>query len=96
MIRDKNEGADIIMIKPAYPYLDIVRDGKELVGDLPIAIYQVSGEYCMLYYGAENGVYELKDAVIESLEAAVRAGATVLITYFTPELLDWLKTDSLE
>jgi porphobilinogen synthase len=91
MIRDKSEGADIIMIKPAYPYLDIVRDGKDLVGDLPIAIYQVSGEYCMLYYGAEKGVFGLKEAVIESLEAAVRAGATVLITYFTPDLLDWLK-----
>jgi porphobilinogen synthase len=90
--RDAKEGADIVMVKPAYPYLDIVRDAKELCPDLPIAIYQVSGEYAMLYHAAENGVFSLKEGVMESLLSARRAGATVLITYFTPLVLDWLSS----
>lgn len=73
-VRDAGEGADIVMVKPAYPYLDIVRDAKELLPDLPIAIYQVSGEYAMLYHSAAHGVVDLRSAVLESLEGAVRAG----------------------
>ncbi|KAJ3054357.1 hypothetical protein HK097_002021 [Rhizophlyctis rosea] len=94
MIRDAAEGADILMVKPAYPYLDIVREGKELVPDLPMAIYQVSGEYAMLWHSAKAGVFDLKAAVFESLEGAVRAGANILITYYTPWLLDWLDAPS--
>jgi len=90
LIRDAGEGADIAMVKPAYPYLDIVRDAKELVPDLPLAIYQVSGEYAMLWHSAQAGVFDLKTAVLESLEGALRAGANILITYYTPNLLDWL------
>jgi porphobilinogen synthase len=90
LIRDANEGADFLMVKPGYPYLDIVRDAKELYPDIPIAIYQVSGEYAMLWYAAQHGVVDLEQGVRESLEAGIRAGATILITYYTPMLLDWL------
>lgn len=90
LVRDAAEGADMVMVKPGYPYLDIVRDAKELVPDLPIAIYQVSGEYAMIWHAAQNNVFQLKDGVIESLESGMRAGANILITYFTPQLLDWL------
>lgn len=74
MERDIREGADMLMVKPAYPYLDIVRDGKELAPNLPMAIYQVSGEYAMLWHAANNGVFKLKDGVVEALESALRAG----------------------
>lgn len=91
VIRDAAEGADIVMVKPGYPYLDIVRDTKELVPDLPLAIYQVSGEYAMIYYAAQHGVFDLRAGVMEATESALRAGANIIITYFTPQLLDWLE-----
>jgi porphobilinogen synthase len=91
LLRDQAEGADILMIKPGYPYLDIVRDAKELCPNLPIAIYQVSGEYAMLWHAAQNKVFDLRVGVMESLESALRAGATILITYYTPFLLKWLE-----
>ncbi|KAH6593719.1 hypothetical protein BASA50_007155 [Batrachochytrium salamandrivorans] len=90
LIRDAAEGADIVMVKPAYPYLDIVRDAKELVPDLPLAIYQVSGEYAMLWHSSQHKVFDLRAGVMESLESALRAGANILITYYTPLILDWL------
>ncbi|ORZ30713.1 hypothetical protein BCR44DRAFT_35171 [Catenaria anguillulae PL171] len=93
IVRDVAEGADMIMVKPGYPYLDVVRDAADLAPDVPVAIYQVSGEYAMLWHGAQAGVYQLKDAVKESLEAGLRAGATILITYYTPMVLQWLKED---
>ncbi|KAJ3341476.1 hypothetical protein HDU91_000708 [Kappamyces sp. JEL0680] len=89
-LRDSQEGADVLMVKPGYPYLDIVRDAKELCPDHPIAIYQVSGEYAMLYHAAQSGVVSMKDGVMESLVSARRAGATILISYFTPLVLEWL------
>jgi porphobilinogen synthase len=91
LIRDAAEGADMLMVKPGYPYLDIVRDARELVPDLPLAIYQVSGEYAMLWYAAQNNVVDLKEAVMESMESGLRAGANIFITYFTPKLLEWLE-----
>ncbi|KAI9594584.1 hypothetical protein BDF19DRAFT_444155 [Syncephalis fuscata] len=72
------------------PYLDIVRDCKELHPELPIAVYQVSGEYAMLYHAASHGVFDLRTAVFETLEGFTRAGASIVLTYYTPELLDWL------
>ncbi|KAJ3303420.1 hypothetical protein HDV03_003787 [Kappamyces sp. JEL0829] len=90
LLRDSQEGADVLMVKPGYPYLDIVRDAKELCPDHPIAIYQVSGEYAMLYHAAQSGVVSMKDGVMESLVSARRAGATILISYFTPLVLEWL------
>ncbi|KAI8807918.1 hypothetical protein BJ742DRAFT_811230 [Cladochytrium replicatum] len=89
-LRDVAEGADILMVKPAYPYLDVVRDTREVAPDHPLAIYQVGGEYAMLWHAAAHGVVGLKEGVLESLEGALRAGANILITYYTPMLLDWL------
>jgi len=91
--RDIEEGADMIMVKPGIPYLDIVRDVKEKHPEYPLFIYQVSGEYAMLYYAANNKVFDLKDAVLETLQSMRRAGADVIITYFVPQLLqEWLTT----
>jgi len=89
--RDCAEGADIIMVKPALPYLDIISDAGQLAGDRPLACYQVSGEFAMIHAGAAAGVYDLQKMVIETMESMVRAGATVILTYFTPELLEWLE-----
>ena len=65
------------MIKPGYPYLDIVRDCKNMFPDIPISIYQVSGEYCMLWYAAEAGAIDLKAGVLESIESGLRAGTII-------------------
>lgn len=73
-IRDVNEGADIIMVKPAMPYLDIIADAKELAPDHPLACYQVSGEFAMVHAGAAAGVYELRTMAFESVESMIRAG----------------------
>ncbi|KAJ1957441.1 Aminolevulinate dehydratase [Dispira parvispora] len=91
ILRDVREGADSIIVKPGMPYLDIVRDAKELCPDLPISVYQVSGEYAMLWHAAANGVFDLRAAVLESLQGMLRAGADIILTYYTPELLDWLE-----
>jgi len=91
IIRDIGEGADIIMVKPALPYLDIISEASRLAPDHPLACYQVSGEYAMVVAGANAGVYELKTMAFESLDCMIRAGATLIITYFTPEFLDWLE-----
>lgn len=85
--RDIKEGADFIMVKPGSPYLDIVRDLRETHPATPIAIYQVSGEYAMLKLAAKASILDLKLAVNEMLTAFRRAGATIIISYFTPEIL---------
>jgi len=89
--RDIGEGADIIMVKPASQYLDIISDAKELGKDMPVAAYQVSGEYAMIHAGAKAGVFDLKTMAFESTEGILRAGATIVVSYFTPEFLDWLE-----
>ncbi|GAM85286.1 hypothetical protein ANO11243_032900 [Dothideomycetidae sp. 11243] len=88
--RDLDEGADIILVKPAGSYLDIIRDAKEISPDIVVAAYQVSGEYSSLHAAAEAGVGGLKELVFESCEAMVRAGATVIISYFAPNFMKWL------
>ncbi|KAL1927255.1 hypothetical protein VTP01DRAFT_3884 [Rhizomucor pusillus] len=88
--RDMEEGADAIMVKPGLPYLDIVREAADLAQDYPIAVYQVSGEYSMLYHAAKAGVFDLKTVVLESMTGFLRAGANLILTYYTPRLLDWL------
>lgn len=88
--RDVLEGADIIMVKPALPYLDILSHASELAPDHPLAAYQVSGEYAMVVAGAKAGVYDLKAMAFETTESIVRAGAGLVLTYFTPQFLDWL------
>ncbi|KAI8871011.1 putative porphobilinogen synthase [Ramicandelaber brevisporus] len=86
--RDVGEGADVIMVKPGTPYLDVIRDAKEICPDLPIAVYQVSGEFAMMHAAAKQGVFELNSAILETMEGFTRAGAGIILTYFTPELLD--------
>ncbi|ORY36646.1 delta-aminolevulinic acid dehydratase [Rhizoclosmatium globosum] len=88
--RDAQEGADMLMVKPGYPYLDLVRDTREAHPDLPLAVYQVSGEYAMLWHAAQNKVFDLKVGVMEATEACLRAGASIVITYYTPQILEWL------
>jgi len=88
--RDVNEGADIIMVKPALPYLDIIADAAQLAPDHPLACYQVSGEYAMVVAGARAGVYDLQTMAFETVNSMLRAGCTLILTYFTPQFLDWL------
>ena len=90
IVRDIGEGADIIMVKPASQYLDIISDAKELGKDMPVAAYQVSGEYAMIHAAAKAGVFDLKAMAFESTEGILRAGATIVISYFVPEFLEWL------
>jgi len=91
IIRDVSEGADIIMVKPAMPYLDILSEAKTSIApDHPLACYQVSGEYAMVVAGARAGVYDLRVMAEESIDCMIRAGATLILTYFTPQFLDWL------
>jgi porphobilinogen synthase len=72
--RDINEGADILMVKPSLPYLDIISDCAQISPDHPVACYQVSGEYAMVVAGAEKGIYDLKQMAFETTESMVRAG----------------------
>lgn len=92
--RDVQEGADMLMVKPGLAYLDIVKQTKDQHPGYPLFVYQVSGEYAMLYHGAKGGAFDLRDAVLETLVSMRRAGADVIITYFVPKLLGesgWLK-----
>lgn len=82
---DLGEGADILMVKPAGPYLDVIAKARERF-DCPLAAYQVSGEYAMIKAAAANGWLDEPSAVRESLTAIKRAGADILITYFAKEL----------
>ncbi|KAI9822751.1 MAG: Aminolevulinate dehydratase [Thelocarpon impressellum] len=88
--RDIGEGADVIMVKPASSYLDIISDAKELGRDLPVAAYQVSGEFAMIHAGAAAGVFGLREMAFESTQGILRAGASIVVSYFAPEFLDWL------
>jgi porphobilinogen synthase len=82
---DVNEGADIIMVKPALAYLDIICRAKQEF-DLPVAAYNVSGEYSMIKAAAQLGWLDEEKAMVESLTAIKRAGADIIITYFAPEV----------
>ncbi|MEK6278057.1 MAG: porphobilinogen synthase [Actinomycetota bacterium] len=86
---DLEEGADMIMVKPATPYLDVVRRVKEETG-APVAAYHVSGEYSMLKAAAANGWIDERAAVIETLTGIRRAGADVVVTYYAKEVSAWL------
>ncbi len=87
---DIEEGADIVMVKPALPYLDIIRRVKDDFG-VPTAAYQVSGEYSMLKAASEKGYLDEKNTVLESLTSIKRAGADIILTYFAKEAGLWLK-----
>jgi porphobilinogen synthase len=86
---DLDEGADVVMVKPAMPYLDVIRRVKEQTG-APVGAYQVSGEYSMLKAAAANGWIDERAAVLESLTAIRRAGADLVLTYFAKEAAGWL------
>jgi porphobilinogen synthase len=86
---DIEEGADIVMVKPALPYLDVLRRIRETT-DLPLAAYNVSGEYAMVKAAAQNGWLDEQRAVIEALTGIKRAGADIIITYHAPDAVRWL------
>jgi porphobilinogen synthase len=89
---DLDEGADMVMIKPGMPYLDIVRRVKDQFG-APTYVYQVSGEYAMLMAAAQNGWLDEKAVIMESLLGFKRAGADGVLTYFAKRVAQWLKDD---
>ena len=86
---DVDEGADIIMIKPALPYLDILWRARERFGK-PMAVYHVSGEYAMVKAAAEKGIVDERGAVMEIMTSIKRAGADIIVTYWARELTKWI------
>jgi porphobilinogen synthase len=86
---DVEEGADILIVKPALPYLDVIRRVKDETG-LPVAAYNVSGEYSMLKAAAERGLLDERAAVLEALTGIRRAGADIVITYHAKDVARWL------
>jgi porphobilinogen synthase len=87
---DVEEGADVVMVKPALPYLDVIRRVKEATR-LPVAAYNVSGEYSMIKAAAAAGYLDERAAVLESLTSIRRAGADIVVTYFAKEAAGWLQ-----
>ncbi len=86
---DIAEGADFVMVKPAMPYLDIIRRVRDEFG-VPTFAYQVSGEYAMIKAAADNGGLNERDAVLESLLCIKRAGANAILSYFSVRVARWL------
>ncbi|OIJ25311.1 porphobilinogen synthase [Nocardioides luteus] len=87
---DVAEGADIVMVKPGLPYLDVLQRVRESV-DVPVAAYNISGEYAMLEAAAANGWIDREPAILETLTAFKRAGADVILTYWATEAAGWLR-----
>lgn len=90
VLLDVTEGADMVMVKPALPYLDVLAEVCQTV-NTPVAAYQVSGEYAMLQAAAQHGWLDLRRCALESLLAIKRAGASLIVTYFALEAARWLK-----
>ncbi|GMH82120.1 hypothetical protein TrVE_jg12984 [Triparma verrucosa] len=91
---DEAEGADMLMVKPGMPYLDIIRRLKDN-SNLPIAAYHVSGEYSMLKAAVEKGWLDEKDVVLETLTCFKRAGADIILTYYAKQAAKWMAEDGL-
>lgn len=91
---DAAEGADMLMVKPGMPYLDVIRRLKDN-SNLPIAAYHVSGEYAMIKAACEKGWLEEKDVVLETLTCFKRAGADIILTYYAKQAAQWIKEDGL-
>ena len=87
---DVEEGADIVMVKPALPYLDVIRRVKDQTG-MPLAAYNVSGEYAMVKAAAAAGYLDERAAVLEALTSIRRAGADIVITYHAKDAARWLQ-----
>jgi porphobilinogen synthase len=83
-VMDVEEGADIVMVKPGLPYLDIVREVKNAV-DVPVSVYNISGEYAMIKAAAERGWIDENKAIIETLTCIKRAGGDLMATYFAKD-----------
>jgi porphobilinogen synthase len=81
---DIAEGADIVMVKPAGPYLDVIADVRAAV-DVPVAAYQISGEYSMIEVAAANGLIDRERGILETLTSIRRAGADIVLTYWAVE-----------
>jgi porphobilinogen synthase len=86
---DIEEGADMVMVKPALPYLDVIRRVREAT-DVPLAAYNVSGEYAMIKAAAAQGLLDERAAVLEALTSIRRAGADIVITYHAKDVATWL------
>jgi porphobilinogen synthase len=86
---DAEEGADVVMVKPALPYLDVIRRVKDETG-MPVAAYNVSGEYAMVKAAAARGLLDERAAVLEALTGIRRAGADIVITYHAKDVAAWL------
>jgi porphobilinogen synthase len=90
VLTDIDEGADIVMVKPGLPYLDVLRVAKDATG-FPMAAYNVSGEYAMVKAAAANGWLDERAAVLEALMGVKRAGADLVITYHAKDAAAWLR-----
>ena len=86
---DVEEGADLVMVKPAGLYLDVLREVADVV-DVPVAAYQVSGEYAMVEAAAERGWIDRDRAIAESITSIHRAGADIVLTYWAAEVARWI------
>jgi porphobilinogen synthase len=91
VLLDVEEGADLVMVKPAGPYLDVIRQVRDAVG-VPVVAYQVSGEFSLIKAAAERGWIDERAAVLETLTGIRRAGADLIISYFAPEVVKWLRS----
>ena len=89
---DIEEGADIVMVKPALAYLDVLKEAA-LEFSMPFAVYNVSGEYAMVKAAAQNGWIDERKIVAENLTAMKRAGAKIIITYHALDMAAWLKEE---
>jgi porphobilinogen synthase len=90
VLGDVEEGADMVMVKPAGPYLDVIRRVRDAV-HVPVVAYQVSGEYSLLKAAAERGWIDERAAALETLIGIKRAGADLILSYFAPQLSEWLR-----
>ncbi len=90
LLMDEQEGADIVMVKPAGPYLDVIARIRDET-TLPVAAYQVSGEYLMIKSACAGGWLDEKAVVMESLLGIKRAGADMILTYFAKDVARWMR-----
>jgi porphobilinogen synthase len=90
VLLDVEEGADLVMVKPAGPYLDVIRRVRDAVR-VPVVAYQVSGEFSLIKAASQRGWIDERAAVLETLTGIRRAGADLIISYFAPEVARWLR-----
>jgi porphobilinogen synthase len=91
VLLDIEEGADMVMVKPAGAYLDVISKVRDIV-NVPVVAYQVSGEFSLIKAAAQRGWIDERAAAFETLTGIRRAGADLVITYFAPDMAEWLRT----